>query len=64
MTLKTKPKKEKINIMGTKYKVEEPIAKTMKALSDALHAHEVALLINHKTKKRKIREQKNNLLLL
>jgi len=44
MTLKTKPKKEKINIMGTKYKVEEPVAKTMKALSDALHAHEVALL--------------------
>ena len=50
MTLKTKPKKEKINIMGTKYKVEEPIAKTMKALSDALHAHEVALLTwAHKT---------------
>ena len=29
MTLKTKPKKEKINIMGTKYKVEEPVDKTM-----------------------------------
>ena len=43
-------KKEKINIMGTKYKVEEPVAKTMKALSDALHAHEVALLTwAHKT---------------
>jgi len=43
-------KKEKINIMGTKYKVEEPVAKTIKALSDALHAHEVALLTwAHKT---------------
>ena len=43
-------KKEKINIMGTKYKVDEPVAKTMKALSDALHAHEVALLTwAHKT---------------
>jgi len=37
-------KKEKINIAGEKYKVEEPVAKTLKALSDALHAHEVALL--------------------
>ena len=37
-------KKEKINIMGKKYKVEKPISDTLKALSDALHAHEVALL--------------------
>ena len=44
MTTKTKPKKEKINIMGKKYKVEKPISDTLKALSEALHAHEVALL--------------------
>ena len=37
-------RKEKINIAGQKYKVEEPVAATLKALSDALHAHEVALL--------------------
>lgn len=42
--MKLKPKKEKVNIAGEKYKVEEPVAKTLKALSDALHAHEVALL--------------------
>ena len=39
-----KSKKEKVNIAGQKYKVDEPVAKTLKALSDALHAHEVALL--------------------
>ena len=44
MTAKTKPKKEKITIMGKKYKVEKPISETLKALSEALHAHEVALL--------------------
>ena len=42
--IKKKQPKEKINIMGNKYKVEKPIADTLKALSDALHAHEVALL--------------------
>ena len=30
--------------MGVKYKVEKPISDTLKAMSDALHAHEVALL--------------------
>jgi len=44
MTAKTKPKKEKINIMGKKYKVDKPISDTLKAISEALHAHEVALL--------------------
>ena len=42
--IKKKQPKEKINIMGNKYKVEKPISDTLKALSDALHAHEVALL--------------------
>ena len=36
--------KEKINIMGKKYKVEKPISDTLKALSEALHSHEVALM--------------------
>ena len=44
MTAKTKPKKEKINIMGKEYKVDKSISDTLKALSEALHAHEVALL--------------------
>ena len=42
MTLKKK--KEKVNIMGKQYKVEKPISDTLQALSEALHAHEVALL--------------------
>ena len=44
MTSKTRQKKEKINIMGNKYKVEKPISDTLKAMSDALRSHEVALL--------------------
>ena len=44
MTSKSKPKKQKISIMGVKYKVEAPISDTLKAMSEALHAHEVALL--------------------
>ena len=44
MALKTKQKKEKINIMGNKYKVEKPISDTLKAMSEALRSHEVALL--------------------
>ena len=44
MTSKSKPKKQKISIMGVKYKVETPISDTLKAMSEALHAHEVALL--------------------
>mgnify|MGYP003140853241 CR=1 FL=1 len=44
MTLKTKKKKEKIKIMGNSYKVEKPISDTLKAMSDALRSHEVALL--------------------
>ena len=44
MTSKIKPKKEKINIMGNKYKVEKPISDTLKAMSEALRSHEVALL--------------------
>ena len=44
MTLKNKKEKEKINIMGKKYKVELPIADTLKAMSEALRSHEVALL--------------------
>jgi hypothetical protein len=43
-TTKKKEPKEKINIMGEKYKVEKPVSDTLKALSEALHAHEVALL--------------------
>ena len=44
MALKNKSKKEKIKIMGKNYKVEAPISETMKAMSDALRSHEVALL--------------------
>ena len=44
MKSKIKPKKEKINIMGNKYKVEKPISDTLKAMSEALRSHEVALL--------------------
>ena len=40
----TKSKKQKISIMGVKYKVEKPISDTLKSMSDALHAQEVALL--------------------
>jgi len=40
----SKSKKEKINIMGNKYKVEKPISDTLRALSEALRSHEVALL--------------------
>ena len=40
----TKSKKIKIDIMGKKYKVDEEINNTLKALSEALHSHEVALL--------------------
>ena len=39
-----KKKKEKIKIMGTSYKVDIPISDTLKAMSDALRSHEVALL--------------------
>jgi len=39
-----KSKKEKIKIMGKQYKVEKPISDTMKAMSEALRSHEVALL--------------------
>jgi hypothetical protein len=39
-----KPKKVKINIMGEKFKVEPKVNDALKALSEALHAHEVALL--------------------
>jgi hypothetical protein len=39
-----KSKKEKIKIMGKQYKVEKPISETMKAMSEALRSHEVALL--------------------
>ena len=41
---KTKKVKEEINIMGTKYKVDENVASTLKQIAEALHAHEVALL--------------------
>jgi len=45
MTTKAiKPKKVKINIMGEKFKVESKVNDALKALSEALHAHEVALL--------------------
>jgi len=44
MGLKSKQKKEKINIMGNKYKVEKPISDTLRALSEALRSHEVAIL--------------------
>tara|TARA_R110002012_G_scaffold31609_1_gene94520 strand:- start:10234 stop:10593 length:360 start_codon:yes stop_codon:yes gene_type:complete len=40
----TKTKKQKVNIMGKKYKVEKPISDTLRAMSEALHSHEVALL--------------------
>ena len=40
----TKSKKITINIMGEKYKVDSQVNDTLKALSEALHAHEVALL--------------------
>jgi len=44
MTSKTRKKKEKVKIMGTSYKVEAPISDTLKAMSEALRSHEVALL--------------------
>ena len=43
MALK-KNKKEKVKIMGKSYKVEVPISDTLKAMSEALRSHEVALL--------------------
>ena len=62
----TKSKKVKINIMGNKYKVEPVINDTLKALSEALHAHEVALLTwSHKdyngTAKENIKEFRESL---
>ena len=42
--IKTKQKKEKVKIMGKSYKVDKPISDTLKAMSDALRSHEVALL--------------------
>tara|TARA_R100000458_G_C8239463_1_gene218932 strand:- start:34 stop:393 length:360 start_codon:yes stop_codon:yes gene_type:complete len=42
--MSTKAKKEKVNIMGKKYKVEKPISDTLRGMSEALHSHEVALL--------------------
>ena len=42
--MESKTKKEKIKIMGKQYKVEKPISETMKAMSEALRSHEVALL--------------------
>jgi hypothetical protein len=39
-----KKKKEKVKIMGKSYKVEVPISDTLKAMSEALRSHEVALL--------------------
>ena len=42
--VKPRPKKEKISIMGKQYKVDKSISDSLKALSEALHAHEVALL--------------------
>ena len=41
---KTAKKKEEINIMGKKYKVDLAISDTLKQIAEALHAHEVALL--------------------
>ena len=40
----TKSKKQKVNIMGKKYKVDEAVSDTLKAMSEALRSHEVALL--------------------
>ena len=63
----TKSKKEKINIMGVKYKVEKEVSDTLKALSEALHAHEVALLtwvhkdFNGNDSKEDIKEFRNSL---
>ncbi len=37
-------KKEKVKIMGKSYKVDIPISDTLKAMSEALRSHEVALL--------------------
>ena len=44
MALKNKSKKEKVKIMGKSYKVDLPISETLKAMSEALRSHEVALL--------------------
>ena len=39
------PKKnQKVKIQGKDYKVPIPVSDTLKALADALHSHEVALL--------------------
>jgi len=40
----TKAKKVKISIMGEEFKVDTKVNDALKALSEALHAHEVALL--------------------
>ena len=37
-------KKQKIKIQGKNYKVDTPVSNTLKALADALHSHEVALM--------------------
>jgi hypothetical protein len=39
-----KNKKQKVKIMGKSYKVEKPVSDTLKAMSEALRSHEVALL--------------------
>ena len=44
MALKNKSKKEKVKIMGKSYNGELPISETLKAMSEALRSHEVALL--------------------
>ena len=52
-------KKEKIKIQGKNYKVDTPVSNTLKALADALHSHEIALLTwEHKSyKKRKTKDK-------
>tara|TARA_R100000458_G_C8136666_1_gene149492 strand:- start:160 stop:480 length:321 start_codon:yes stop_codon:yes gene_type:complete len=37
-------KKQKVKIQGKNYKVDIPVSDTLKALADALHSHEVALM--------------------
>ena len=41
---KTAKKKEEVNIMGKKYKVDLEVSNTLKQIAEALHSHEVALL--------------------
>tara|TARA_R100000654_G_scaffold49004_1_gene75168 strand:- start:909 stop:1262 length:354 start_codon:yes stop_codon:yes gene_type:complete len=40
----TKTKKEKVNIAGKPYKLDKPVADTLKNMSEAIRSHEVALL--------------------